>query len=410
MGSPKLRGCCDSCTRSKIKCSGEMPSCQRCRIRGLDCVYSKARRAGRPRLKPKSSRASITSCVNREGQTNLIYYNDQPVNGLPCLEPELPVSSNPDVLLYSPDSQDMAFLMQDPWASTPCPSSDATQPSSVCDLNDLMLQEMLLNNTEGFDPTSPTCLKHEWGQDTAPSSDGLYCATSKGQSSYTPSSLPGFHEVISRDADKTSHPLSEVDMEINSIMATITDIAKRPIVTHHLNGRPCAASWPQLLSKAQLLMYIAGSGNSSSVRLDAVLQVSWAVEQVQKRISGCPACVSRSMELSSVLALLYDWISSRIADTLKDPVALQTCRLKIGNSVLRGQNGLIGTYELVKYRITRAIRVIEHINKTNFTVGNGEQPDELYRIAHLLLGAAERRLEALSGMIDLLESEQFCSI
>jgi hypothetical protein len=115
------------------------------------------------------------------------------------------------------------------------------------------------------------------------------------------------------------------------------------------------------------------------------------------------------MELSSILALLYDWTSSRIADALEDLTALQSCRLKIGDSVLTGQNGIIGTCELVKYRIMRAIRVIENINNTSLTMGEVEQ-GQLYKMARHMLETAEIRLKAISGMIDLLESEQFCSV
>ncbi|KAF4500541.1 hypothetical protein FAGAP_3274 [Fusarium agapanthi] len=413
MAQPRLRGCCDSCTRSKIKCSGEMPSCQRCRMRGLDCVYSKVRRAGRPRLKPKPSKASITSCMNREPQNNLICCNDQPANGLPCQETESLISPNLDMLLCSPDSQDIAFLLQDPWTSTPCPSSGVTKPSSVCDLDDLMLQDMLLNNTEGFSSSSPRSLKQEWTQDNVLFSDQLedkcpgYGATSESLTSHTFSSPPGPHRITSQDTDTSNGHLSEVDMEINS-MATITDIAKRPIESYHLDDHPCTTSWSQLLSKAQLLMYIAGSGNSSPLRLDTVLQVCWAAEQVQKRVLGCPACIYRNMELSSMLALLYDWISSQIADTPENPAMIQNCRLRIDNSVVTRQNGLIGTYELIKYRITRAIYVIENINNTVSIMGEGGL-GQVYRMTRPMLEVAESRLEAISGMIELLESEQFCS-
>ncbi|EWG44777.1 hypothetical protein FVEG_15721 [Fusarium verticillioides 7600] len=414
MTQPRLRGCCDSCTKSKLKCSGEMPCCQRCRIRGLDCVYSQARRAGRPRLKPKTSKASMTACVRREPQTSLTSCIKQPVNSLPCPKTELPIVSNPEVLLCPPDSQGIAFLLEDPWASTPCPSSDVTQPSSICDSDDLILQNMLLSNTEGFD-LSPGSLKHERGQDHALFNDGLentcpvHVATDGVVLDHSSAGLSGLCTVASEDAENTSSYISEVDIEINAIMATITDIARRPIGSYHLGDHPCATSWPQLLAKAQLLMYTTGSGNSSSLRLDAVLQVLWAAEQVQKRILGCSTCISRSMELSSILALLYDWISSRIADALEDLAALQSCRLKIGDSVLTGQNGIIGTYELVKYRITRAIRVIENMNNTSLTMREVKQ-GQMYKMARHLLEAAESRLEAISGMIDLLESKQLCSI
>ncbi|KAF4945965.1 hypothetical protein FGADI_11538 [Fusarium gaditjirri] len=413
---PKLRGCCDGCTKSKLKCSGEMPSCQRCRIRGLDCVYSKARRAGRPRLKPKPSKASLLSSVDQKPQADIIArYSDQPFNSLQGSNADLSLPSIPDIVYYSPDCQDITFLTQDPWASTQYLDSDVTQPSSVCDFDDSMLQDMLLDNTEGFASSSPGSLKQEWSQGNALFSETLedtclgHGATSEGPPNHTSSSPSGFYAITSEDTDKTAGHLSEVDMEINSIMATITEIAKQPVGSRHLHNDLCTTSWPQLLNKSQLLMYIAGPGKPSLLRLDAVLQVSSTAEQVQRRMSTCPTCMSRAMELSSTLALLYDWISSQIAYALENPAVIHNCRLTIGNSTLTGHNGIIGMYELVKYRITRAIRVIERMKNTDSTVGEGE-PGQLYQVARLMLEVAESRLEAVSGMIDLLESEQFCSL
>ncbi|KAL9571000.1 hypothetical protein ACKAV7_005337 [Fusarium commune] len=411
----KLRGCCDGCTKSKLKCSGEMPSCQRCRMRGLDCIYSKARRAGRPRLKPKPSKASVLSSVDQKPQTDLASDSDQPFNSLQSSNGDLVLPSLPGLVYYSPDCKDIAFLTQDPWTSTPCLGSDVTQPSSVCDLDDLMRQGVLLTNADGFSSTSPGSLQQERSQESALFSGGLgdtrpkHDFSGEGTLCHSSTSPLGLYTVTGPDTDDTSSHLTEVDMEINSIMATITDIAKQPMGSHHLRDELCTTCWPQLLSKSQLLMYIAGSEKSSLLRLDAVLQVSWTVEQVQKRISGCLTCMSRSMELSSMLALLYDWISSQISYAVENPAAIQNCCLTIGNSTLTGQNGIIGMYELVKYRITRAIHVIERINNTNSTVGEGE-PGQLYQVARLMLEVAESRLESISGMIDLLEREQFCSI
>lgn len=264
MVQAKLRGCCDGCTKSKLKCSGEMPSCQRCRIRSLDCVYSKARRAGRLRLKPKPSKASIVCSVDREPRIDLTSYSGQPFNGVQCSKSELALPSLPDFVHYSPDSQDISVLMQDPWASTPRLGSDVTQTSTVCDFDDLMLQDMLLNSPEGFGSASAMTLKQEWRHDNTLFRDGLedpcpgHGATSQGPPGHTSSSPSGFYTVTIQNTDGTNSYLTEVDMEINAIMATITDIAKRPIGSYHLDDHPCVTSWPQLLSKAQLLMYIAG--------------------------------------------------------------------------------------------------------------------------------------------------------
>ncbi|KAK7515022.1 uncharacterized protein IWZ02DRAFT_168634 [Phyllosticta citriasiana] len=48
---PRIRQSCDSCQRSKVKCSQDRPVCTRCQKHGYNCVYSPSRRAGRPRLR-----------------------------------------------------------------------------------------------------------------------------------------------------------------------------------------------------------------------------------------------------------------------------------------------------------------------------------------------------------------------
>jgi hypothetical protein len=44
----KLKGSCDPCSTSKVRCTREKPSCSRCEKLGHQCYYSPARRFGRP--------------------------------------------------------------------------------------------------------------------------------------------------------------------------------------------------------------------------------------------------------------------------------------------------------------------------------------------------------------------------
>ncbi|OQE39328.1 hypothetical protein PENCOP_c007G00410 [Penicillium coprophilum] len=46
--NPKLKDSCDKCSSSKVRCTREKPFCARCDKLGYTCVYSPARRAGRP--------------------------------------------------------------------------------------------------------------------------------------------------------------------------------------------------------------------------------------------------------------------------------------------------------------------------------------------------------------------------
>ncbi|EDU45251.1 Fungal Zn binuclear cluster domain containing protein [Pyrenophora tritici-repentis] len=43
----KLRDCCQSCARSKVKCTKEKPSCSRCETKGIPCRYLQSKRPGR---------------------------------------------------------------------------------------------------------------------------------------------------------------------------------------------------------------------------------------------------------------------------------------------------------------------------------------------------------------------------
>ncbi|KAL7929946.1 cytochrome P450 [Trichoderma chlorosporum] len=49
--APKYRTSCDNCQTAKVKCGHEKPSCRRCSVHRVDCVYSLSRRMGRPRAK-----------------------------------------------------------------------------------------------------------------------------------------------------------------------------------------------------------------------------------------------------------------------------------------------------------------------------------------------------------------------
>lgn len=49
-GPKRLRASCDACSRNKVKCSKERPTCSRCVHRGAVCNYSPSIRLGKPRV------------------------------------------------------------------------------------------------------------------------------------------------------------------------------------------------------------------------------------------------------------------------------------------------------------------------------------------------------------------------
>jgi hypothetical protein len=64
----KYRLACDSCQHSKIRCDQERPKCRRCAKKGIDCVYSPARRAGRPRTRNNSKSSTVITSSAPTGQ------------------------------------------------------------------------------------------------------------------------------------------------------------------------------------------------------------------------------------------------------------------------------------------------------------------------------------------------------
>ena len=64
----KLRQTCDLCSEAKVKCDKRNPRCGRCDRLSYECVYSPARRIGRPR--PRSPRSQDRGRQARDDATN----------------------------------------------------------------------------------------------------------------------------------------------------------------------------------------------------------------------------------------------------------------------------------------------------------------------------------------------------
>ncbi|OJI96120.1 hypothetical protein ASPVEDRAFT_219633 [Aspergillus versicolor CBS 583.65] len=74
----KLRGSCQACAQSKLKCSQDKPTCARCAKRGTTCQYLVSKRAGRKQgsrtssLKTLSKEYQPTSVEESDGQNGLL--------------------------------------------------------------------------------------------------------------------------------------------------------------------------------------------------------------------------------------------------------------------------------------------------------------------------------------------------
>ncbi|OQU98233.1 Fungal Zn2-Cys6 binuclear cluster domain-containing protein [Cladophialophora immunda] len=79
----KLRLSCDNCHAAKVKCTKERPLCSRCANSGASCIYSKSRRAGKPK-----------GCGKKNGPFGNNNNNNKLQNTPPefCTRPESPLS------------------------------------------------------------------------------------------------------------------------------------------------------------------------------------------------------------------------------------------------------------------------------------------------------------------------------
>ncbi|EEU34889.1 uncharacterized protein NECHADRAFT_79769 [Fusarium vanettenii 77-13-4] len=413
----RLRGCCDSCTRSKLKCSGERPSCQRCQLRGQDCIYSKARRAGRPRVKQnKSHHPPNTVSIGQEPPLTVVSPGNHAVNRVHSSDSEQSLLPTREPALPPADSHNTASSMQDGWNQEPAdPSLEFCQASNIPDIDDMMLHDLLWTNTEGFNSVPSGNVGLDWNRGNTSSNRAPPGADLQhGMSTDRPASKASAHpaERFPDTVQKTTHsrpPSTQTQAEINAIIASITNIAEQSTISHHIREELCTSSWPQLLSKAQLLMSIAGvqgSESPASLRLDAVLHVAWAAEHVQWCVSRCATCMSQEMEIFGILALIYDWIAKCIAYALEDSLATQNHQLIIGDLVLTGHKSTISIHELIKHRIIRARHVMGNIKSRITNIGQRD-PDKLDRAVQLIFQRVDSRLEALSGMMELLASEHY---
>lgn len=66
-----IRASCNNCAKSKVRCSKDQPSCQRCLYQGVPCVYSPSQRSRkRPPPTPPATSPSVRTAISRDPNTS----------------------------------------------------------------------------------------------------------------------------------------------------------------------------------------------------------------------------------------------------------------------------------------------------------------------------------------------------
>lgn len=71
----KLRDCCQSCARSKVRCTKEKPSCSRCETKGIPCRYLQSKRPGRIPGSGARRQHSSTAAASTTAKTASVAHN-----------------------------------------------------------------------------------------------------------------------------------------------------------------------------------------------------------------------------------------------------------------------------------------------------------------------------------------------
>lgn len=203
------------------------------------------------------------------------------------------------------------------------------------------------------------------------------------------------------------YPRVQSGSEINAIMADIIKIEENSAIGDYGSSIRCGCYWPQLLSKAQLLMFLTGIPDSTRPQLfhaDAVLLVGQAVEHVQKCVTACSICVRQEQSVFSMLAHILAWFAKNMSYALNYPSVTQGCSLRVGESTLEGKHHAVGFCELLKYRSARILLVVKHMsNRLNRM--SRDDSDFLLTAVRTLLPHVEAALEGLPPMAEVLLSE-----
>ncbi|CBF80174.1 AFLR_EMENI Sterigmatocystin biosynthesis regulatory protein [Aspergillus nidulans FGSC A4] len=155
-GTRKLRESCISCSRSKVKCNKEKPTCSRCVRRGLPCEYMVSRRTGRTRVigveQPKTA-PSPTTPTNTTAATTATKAGPPVTTDSAVHTPVITTAPSPKpVQIQSPPAE------PDLWGAILSPNtSTSTDLSSLLSVN--------TNFSQLFASLSPSLLEGMDGMD-----------------------------------------------------------------------------------------------------------------------------------------------------------------------------------------------------------------------------------------------------
>ncbi|KAL4988008.1 Sterigmatocystin biosynthesis regulatory protein [Aspergillus falconensis] len=195
-GTRKLRESCISCSRSKVKCNKEKPTCSRCVRRGLPCEYMVSRRTGRTRVigveQPKTAPPTTSTTATAPATAT----KAGPPAGTDSVvrTPAITTAPSPKpVAVQSPPTE------SELWGALLSPNaSSSTDLSSLLSVNTDFGQLLA--------SLSPSLLDGVDGMDTEMNAPELSALSAAGPSSSIMQGLEGRDAIQPPSSNSTSHP------------------------------------------------------------------------------------------------------------------------------------------------------------------------------------------------------------
>nr|Q9P4V0.1 RecName: Full=Transcription activator AKTR-1; AltName: Full=AK-toxin biosynthesis regulator 1 [Alternaria alternata]BAB07810.1 AktR-1 [Alternaria alternata] len=434
----RLRGSCDFCTQSKLRCNKNKPSCRRCTIQQQPCVYSVARRTGRPPKHPRKA----NDCQEANGQ----HGEQDPVTSTPggsCQQQsnhlldvegdganftladasttaqgrETAASSALDNALLVGETFGFSSLLDDPLIQ-----SDDFLSFSLCmppgEEEGHMASPRALNGSTG--PCSPTVLSSidvphlpaRFGFLESSVESGLHGRTGPHLVEQPDKIVPSSFSEMEKIYDE-GLTFSGLDSAINAVTnnGKGEPSASGTMAAHPHSKRQCFCSTS--MSKLQMLIsHPTLCQKNSRARFDMTLFLEEVVFNIHRDVLQCLVCQSKSLHSLASLCICTDWVIEALRDVAQDLSSGQDnlggfraglCPPKdkfsicVGRFVLDDQLRESCTRSLVKYRLRKLVPIMDTMMKLNYRGAGGA----LSQAIRTMVEDVRHKIESALGMMEL---------
>ncbi|OKL59516.1 hypothetical protein UA08_04993 [Talaromyces atroroseus] len=435
----KYRASCDSCLRSKVKCSQTKPACSRCTQHGHQCVYSQYRKIGRPSHKTLAEQRKRKK-PNLHQQSPVVAQPDDStvqdcvhLDAIPALDPGDTTAASSDVfdihaeISLPCDSSvfNMSASEQLDWtdldnllksSTTLQPPEDAMSISLSND--DHCSPQAGIGNFTGNIPQSPRAvLENSQLQQSEPFARRRIPSTPRDRV------LPNRHHSDFSESVLSIHQARS--SEYHQMLLTRTPTSKKSSLSifrpNNFPAYPSSFDTRCTLqchaSLANQLAYITEcQASKSELAFDTLLNLDDNICMERIRILSCPSCMEKScraqtlmlltMVVGNLLNLFENNIGSRnnsergsrdTGNSNKPSPFLYTPRsLTIGDITVDDTIKAALSLRLLRTYLEEQVETVTHLDHLRL---EAEDKDVGFKVTGDLVGDVRRRARYLLGIV-----------